>query len=180
MSIEHKAYIFDFDEFSKELKPILETSIKSGDISQLRAFIISNKAYLSDPYKGEPLEDDWEYMIEDRDVHQYGDFALTKYYSPDSDQGIGYDWEKVQDILSSSIELEGSPLLGKPLGDFGEYFDPGKMGSYFQDESQVKASIKALRKLKDGLSEELQDVMGEFLKFLENVADDGKGIYVTF
>lgn len=178
--MEHKAYSFDFDKFEKELKPILEASIKSGDIDQLRAFIISNKPYLSDPYEGEPLEDDWEDMIEDRDAHQYGDFALTKYYSPDSDQGLGYDWEKVQDILSGSMRLNISPLLGKSLGESGEYFDPGKMGSYFQDNSEVKSNISVIEKLKDGLSGELRDAIGEFHKFLENVADEGKGIYVTF
>jgi hypothetical protein len=180
MSIEHKAYSFDFDEFSKELKPILEASIKSGDIDQLRAFIISNKPYLSDPYEGEPLGDDWEDMVEERDAHQYGDFALTKYYSPDSDQGLGYDWEKVQDILSGSMELHISPLLGRPLGEPGEYFDPGKMGSYFQDNSQVESSIRVLEKLKDCFSGELRGAIGEFHEFLENVSDEGKGIYVTF
>jgi len=180
MSMEHRAYGFDFDEFSRELKPILEPSIKSGGIDQLRAFIISNKPYLSDPYEGGALGDDWEDMIEDKDPHQYGDFALTKYYSPDKDQGLGYEWEKLQGIISGSMELHISPLLGKPLGEFGEYFDPGKMGAYFQDNSQVRNSISILKEIKGGLPDEIRDALSEFHVFLESVAYEGKGVYVTF
>ena len=180
MSIEHKAYIFDFEGFSKELRPILVASLKSGNIDQLRAFIISNKSALSDPYEGEPLEDDWEDMIEDRDVHQHGDFALTKYYSPLLDEGLGYGWENVQDILSNSIEFKVSPLLGEPLGDSGEYFDPGKMGSYFQDNGQVKNSLSVLKEFENKLSENLNVDYDKFLHFLESAADENRGVYVTF
>jgi hypothetical protein len=178
--MEHKAYIFYFEEFSKELRPILGASLKSGNIDQLRAFIISNKSTLSDPYKGEPLEEDWENMIDDWDVHQYGDFALTKYYSPAMDEGLGCGWENVQDILSSLIELKVSPLLGEPLGDSGEYFDPGKMGSYFQDNGQVKNSLSVLGEFEDALSESLNDDFDIFRQLLESAANENKGVYVTF
>lgn len=64
MSLEHKAFVFDFYGFRGELKPILESSLLSGDISSLYEFIIANKDILVDPYQGETLDESWEDMIE--------------------------------------------------------------------------------------------------------------------
>lgn len=180
MSMEHKAYIFDFDAFSKELKPIIEAGLQSGKVGQIRAFILSNKSSLCDPYEGEPLEDDWEDMIEDKDIHQYGDFAITKYYSPTEDEGIGYDWEELQDVISAKSDIKYSPILGVPLGLEHELFDPGKMGSYFQNNAQVKDSLSVIRGIEGALSESLKEAMIGFRNLLEKAASIEKGIYVTF
>lgn len=178
--MEHKAYIFDFKEFSKELKPILEASLQSGNVDQLRAFILSNKSFLSDPYEGEALEDDWEDMIKDRDVHQFGGFAATKYYSPTQDGGMSYDWESIENIVPPGLETMFSPLLGVPLGLADEYFDPGKMGSYFQDSAQVKDSLRIIDKIESFVSENLKETLSGFRKLLEQAAGEDKGLYVTF
>ncbi|NMZ19019.1 hypothetical protein HBO08_18560 [Pseudomonas rhodesiae] len=58
MSFEHKAFIFDFDSFDSELRPLLEASLRSGNIEPLRCFILSNKELLVDPYEGDALDDD--------------------------------------------------------------------------------------------------------------------------
>jgi hypothetical protein len=141
--MEHKAFIFDYDSFSRELKPILETALQSGNSERLIVFIEANHAQLKDPYEGEPLDENWMETIDSQDPHQFGDFALTKYYDPANDTGLGADWQRVQDILPQ--DLTESPILGTPLGPKGNLFDPGKMGSYFQANDQVSRNIEYLR-----------------------------------
>ena len=53
-------------------------ALRSGDCGQLVEFIELERAELTDPYEGEPLPPDWEQLLEQKDTHQYGDFALTK------------------------------------------------------------------------------------------------------
>jgi hypothetical protein len=89
MSLSHRAFIFDHHLFQRELRPILEAALTSGAVAPLRQFIEENLPYLKDPNDGAPLEEGWEQHLEVRDVDQYGDVALTKYYSPDLNGGIG-------------------------------------------------------------------------------------------
>ena len=63
MSLEHKAFIFDAGKFSNELKPHLEADLRTGQSGQIRAFIISNLSFLTDPYEGEELDEYWEDTI---------------------------------------------------------------------------------------------------------------------
>lgn len=180
MSFEHKAFIFDDDGFSSELKPLLESSLRSGNADQIRMFVVSNKPSLTDPYEGEPLDDDWENMIEDKDAHQYGDFALTKYYSPIDDRGLGSEWERVQKMFPDNSGLSFSPVLGMPVGTDSEFFDPGKMGSYFQSNSEVRESLNRMKKLEEMVPDDLLDPFEEFKSLLEQAVNEKKGIYVTF
>lgn len=180
MSFEHKAFIFDFSAFTRELKPLLESSLCSGDFDKVRNFIVDNKSVLVDPYEGEPLGETWEDMIEDRDIHQYGDFALTKYYSPTDDQGLGGEWETFQESISNFRKLDFSPFLGLPLGVDGNFFDPGKMGSYFQTEDEVGESLIKIKEVDWELGNELLDSLKGYTELLERAAREKKGIYVTF
>lgn len=50
MRLEHKAFVFDFYGFRGELKPVLESSLRSGDTRSLFEFIVANKDILVDPY----------------------------------------------------------------------------------------------------------------------------------
>lgn len=180
MSLEHKAFIFDFDTFDRELRPLLESSLHSGDIEPLRCFIVSNKKFLVDPYEGDSLDDDWEDMIEDKDAHQYGDFALTKYYFPKDDQGVGGKWVELQEIISNRGKLNISPFLGAPVGIDGEFFDPGKIGSYFQTTNEVIESLKKIREVKGELKDDLLEELKRYEGCLNQAAFDKKGVYVTF
>ena len=74
--MEHKAFIFDYGQFERELLPVLHDALASGECRALISFIRRNIDSLTDPSEGEPLTDDWEGMIEMKDAHQYGDFAL--------------------------------------------------------------------------------------------------------
>ncbi|ROL70990.1 hypothetical protein BK634_07525 [Pseudomonas chlororaphis] len=180
MSYEHKAFIFDIDGFNRELKPLLEGSLRSGNIDQVRDFIISNKQSLVDPYEGFALEDDWEDMIESKDVHQYGDFALTKYYSPTDDRGLGLWWSVSQELFSDESKLRFSPFLGVPLGSDENFFDPGKMGSYFQTQNEVSESLSKVLEVEGKVPDDALEAVREFKKMLEQAIDEKKGVYITF
>ena len=80
------------------------------------SFINANLGDLRDPYEGEPLGADWESLIETGDAHQYGDVALTKYYDPLADIGLGASWERVQELVANDPTLMESPILGSTIG----------------------------------------------------------------
>ncbi len=65
--IEHRAFLFQFDQFERELLPILQAALAAGDCTDLVAFIRQNIGELADPYEGRPLGEDWEKMIESPD-----------------------------------------------------------------------------------------------------------------
>jgi hypothetical protein len=151
----------------------------SGDAKGLIVFINNNLGDLKDPYEGQPLESDWEAMIETTDSHQYGcgDFALTKYYDPLEDIGLGLEWESVQDAISSDANLAESPILGSTVGPSEGPFDPGKMGSYFQSLHQVRRNHQYLLNLsKKGGSTDLS----KSIQMLSQAENAEKGLYVTF
>lgn len=180
MSIEHKAFVFDIDAFNSELRMLLESALNSGNIDKIREFIISNKEFLSDPCDGGKLDDDWEIMIEDKDAHQYGDFALTKYYSPLEDMGLGSEWQRIESMFFSNSDTTASPFLGVPVGSSCEFFDPGKMGSYFQSVKEVRESLDKLVGLESVLPDDLVDAFEQFKGVLERALKQNKGVYVTF
>jgi hypothetical protein len=134
----HKAFLFDFEAFDRELRPTLERALADGGCAELVVFIRDHVPSLRDPYEGEPLGAAWEAMIETPDAHQFGDFALTKYYTPRDDIGLGYDWEDVQASLGPPSPHHMSPILGRTLGPPEQPFDPGKLGSYFQSATDVE------------------------------------------
>jgi len=173
--MEHKAFCFDFQAFDSELRPILEEALSSGECGRLVRFVQDHLSDLTDPYEGDPLEDDWESLIEEADAHQYGDFALTKYYDATADIGLGRAWDEIQDGIDDHPELTDSPILGSVVGPRVEPFDPGKMGSYFQSEAQVRKNRQFLTALgKDS------DAFRQAIHMLRQAEEANKGLYVTF
>lgn len=179
MSMEHKAFAFDYDSFNGELGRLLRHSLESGHTEGLVEFIEANRDDLTDPYEGDPLDEDWQEMVETADAHTYGDFALTKYYDPTEDHGLGYDWDTLEELLDAEAG-GGAPLvLGTPFGPAGKLFDPGKMGSYFRSPAEVKehlAQVERLATEKPELAERLRPLA----EMLRPAADAGRGLYVTF
>jgi hypothetical protein len=174
MSMLHKAFVFDERAFRAELRDPLKRALRDGDVAPLRAFIETHRDRLSDPYEGEPLGHDWESQIEYKDAHQYGDFALTRYYQPAEDHGLGDDWQEVGELLEEH-GLSEEILLGTPLDDF----DPGKQGSYFQDPATVSEN---LRKLDEIIHSEpaLTARLAHLRAMLDAAARRAMGLYVTF
>ena len=140
MSMEHKAFVFDYAAFERELRPTLLRALASGESADLVRFIDRAQCEFSDPYEGRPLRDDWQGALSNRDVHEYGDYALTKYYDPACDIGLSYDWQEVALELESH-GLSEMILLGSALESGGRVFDPGRMGSYVQSAVQVVANL---------------------------------------
>src|SRR5262245_55922903 len=91
MSIEHKAYLFRFDEFQEELAGLLHRSLRTGEIGPLRGFINRHRASLTDQATEEPLAEDWEEeYARESDVQQYADLALTRYYDLTDNLGLSH------------------------------------------------------------------------------------------
>lgn len=174
--MEHRAFVFDYQAFDEQLKPILERALTTGDTGELVDYIESNRAGLQDPYEGASLDGEWEEMVETKDAHQYGDFALTGFYDPRDELGLGEDWEHIQELLLQELGTD-APVLGNTVGPSGRYFDPGKMGSYFQSAQQVKHNLEKVREL-SAEKPELSSDLDELEEMLE--AAVGKGLYVTF
>lgn len=178
MSMLHKAYIFDFESFDRELKPLLESALRSQDGGALVDFVSSSIGCLVDPYEGEPLTKDWLNMVEVQDIHQIGDFAITKYYNPKDDIGLGDGWESIQELLPADVRFEISPILGSPVGSEQGVFDPGKMGSYFQSRDQVNASLDLLGRMHTRSTR--SKVMSDAIEMIRKAKTAASGLYVTF
>lgn len=174
--MEHKAFVFDYESFEQELRPSLDAALASGDTSPLKSFIDGNLEALCDPYEGQPLGIDWASHVEVKDAHQFADFALTKYYDPCADIGLGSAWERVHRLAASPLRTE-SPVLGTTVGPSSARFDAGKMGSYFQSSKKVRENHEALLKLATRAGSADLD---RALKMLEVAAKRNAGLYVTF
>lgn len=171
MSMQHKAFRFDWNGFDAELRTLLYDALLTNDPSHLVTFINSALSKFSDPYEGQKLGPDWMQMLsEHSDVHEIGDFALTGFYDPTKDLGIGNAWIAFDKSLN---DVQRNALLGWTIGPATNPFDPGKMGSYVQTTTDVVRSRSVLRDLKD-------DRLAEFVNLLNLCASSGHGVYVTF
>ncbi len=170
--MEHKAFVFEFNGFQRELRPLLEGALASDNPASLIAFIKADLWSFRDPYEGDPVADDWEVLMEIKDVHQYGDFALTKYYDPGADIGLGWEWEEIRLVLERELGTSAA-VLGHPIAAQGRVFDPGKMGSYFQSERDVQRNLAQI----EGLEEPR---LNPLVRLLKKAKAEEAGLYVTF
>ncbi|MGL5806515.1 MAG: hypothetical protein ACRC2R_05385 [Xenococcaceae cyanobacterium] len=179
MSIDHKAYVFNYDRFQIELKDIIEEALASGNPNELITFIKNNLSYLKDPCEGKPLDGFWQDAIGILEVDNYGDFALTKFYQPQNCIGLGDKWSEIDDLLCFEFGELSLITLGKLLGTKENYFDPGKMGSYFQSPQQVQTNLIRLEDTLEQRPELLQHLVS-VVNMLKEASNLGKGLYVTF
>jgi hypothetical protein len=178
MSMEHSAFLFDYQKFSRELRPILVKALQDQNTLVLLQWIEKHREQLVDPYEGNPLEANWEQQLPSKTVHVYGDFALTKYYDPLDSIGLEYEWIEIGEYLDKVGSRE-AVILGTALGPEREPFDPGGMGSYFQTEATVRSNLGEVEQLirdnPTGL-DKLQPVA----TMLRAAAKAERGLYVTF
>lgn len=177
--MEHKAFIFDHQAFTTQLSKSLANALLTEQSEGLVAFINENLASLKDPYEGLPLDSEWETLLEFKDVHQYGDFALTKFYDPSDDIGLGLNWQNIENILESDNDENLSILLGKPFGPPNNYFDPGKMGSYFQNEDEVYLNLKRVENIINQ-KPQIGKPLEELTLMLNKAVELKRGLYITF
>ena len=173
----HKAFLFDYESFERELRMALEVALESGECTGLLCFINDNRARLKDPNEGEPLAENWMDLIETEDAHQFGDFALTKFYDPRTDIGLGAQWEAAHSLTCEIADLPFSPLLGGTLGPPHDPFDPGKCGSYFQSAALAAQNYAFLQKLAEA---DAGGVLTDSLTMLRRAVQSRTGLYVTF
>jgi hypothetical protein len=171
MSISHKAFAFDWKTFeSDELHTLIVQALESEQLLPLIRYIENHRAKLKDPYKGKPLDLNWQEMLENRDINEYSDFALTHFYNPAADMGVAEEWTELDKLLS---EAERLALLGFPIRSENNIFDPGRMGSYFQAPAQVSASL--------GIVNELAiEAIESYKELLKICCQSDLGVYVTF
>ena len=170
MSMCHKAYALDYALFSRELAPVLFDALATGHTSELSSFVDTHTKALTFPWDASPLPEDWESALHVGDVHEIGDLALTMYYDADDDCGLQELWSGIDDQLPDAAR---PCLLGTPFGPPENLFDPGRMGSYFQDPSEVVRSRDVVGTLSS------YD-LSRFLALLEGAARSSRGLYVTF
>jgi hypothetical protein len=175
--MQHKAFLFDYAAFDRELRPLLEGALYSGSTRELLSFLESNLHRLRDPYEGEPLNAEWHTLIQTPDIHHYGDFALTKYYDPTADIGLGTAWEEVQESLARDSRLATSPILGRTVGPDNDPLDPGKMGAYFQSPELVHANWLYLSHF---AKKHPSDSLNKAVQMLHQATQAKKGLFVTF
>lgn len=178
--MEHQAFLFDWNSFAKELSALLDNSLKTDNREMLIVFIKTMLNHLKDPYTGELLGSTWQDTLEIKDVHHYGLLALTKYYDPFHNIGLGYNWIRIQDLLeNANIEsaLVSSIVLGEPFGPEDNYFDPGKMGTYFQSEKQVNQNLQKLHKIAKQ-NPHLSNALEDLLQMLTLATESHQGLVI--
>src|SRR6059058_715754 len=98
--MSHRAYAFNWQSFERdELHDILAAALESGDPRSIAEYIEAHREAVKDPYQGHPIAPDWQATLANRDVHEYGDFALTRFYNPADDRGIGEPWLQIDSTL---------------------------------------------------------------------------------
>jgi hypothetical protein len=169
--MQRKAFRFDCEAFDTELRERLHNALLTNDAAQLASYINSATSEFSDPYEGEALTADWTQVLSDpNDVHELGDYALTRFYDPTADFGIGDAWIAVDESLS---DVQRNAILGLAIGPATNSFDPGKMGSYVQTRNDVVKSRSVLREVND-------ERLAKYINLLDQCASSGHGVYVTF
>jgi hypothetical protein len=94
------------------------------------------------------------------------------------DYGLVYDY---LDLAKRLPEADLTALLGTPFGPHGAYFDPGRLGSYFQTPQEVVRSLARVRRIDlSNIDEDQRESWPQFRKLLEKCAKAGSGLYVTF
>ena len=170
--MEHKAYVFDYDRFHTELAPVLWGALETGNIGKLKRFTDKNRDRLTDPWEGQPLAKDW---VAPDDVHELGDYALTAYYDPTADVGLGEEWERAQRrVLKRIPGEEDAVVLGYPFGPDDAAFDPGRMGSFFRSAESARQHLGAV------LAADAPNKLAAVETMLRRAVDAGQGLYVTF
>ena len=137
----HHAFIFDWPTFERELLPAISAGL-AGDLEPLRGFARDQRGLLVNPLNGEPIT---EQDLHSEDVDWLGEIAMTRYFDPTADHGLGTSWETLIQALDADQQ---QLLLGEPISVEGRSFSPGTV---FQSNGRVRLAHRQLKEL--GLAE---------------------------
>jgi hypothetical protein len=170
--------VFDCDGYERELRPILDESLRGGSLEPLRAFIQRHREALKNPHDGQPLAEDWESRLGSRDAHQYGDLAMTRFYEPSSNVGLGEEWDATEDVLTG-VGVRGAILLGKLIGPRENLFDPREFQvCYLQSARMVQENSRRLEELLRRRLD-LEATLAQAVRLFEPAAEIGRGLYIV-
>lgn len=163
MSIEHKAYVFDTKNFNKELRKIILISGNTKNQSLLKNFINSKIGVVKSPYSGDLINIGWEKELENGDIQELADFAITCYYSPGEEMGISYAWDAVLTTLNRLPLKFNSDyyILGNTLETEIFKLDPGGMGLGFINAEDIPKMYNELNNLKEDFIEKSSLISSE-------------------
>ena len=196
--MEHKAFIVDTQGFNKELSPLILTSGQTGDTQPLKEFITNHMGKARSPYTGELLECDWENELENGDVQELADFAMTCYYLPEADRGLVYSWDGLLEALRQMpIEWDAEYcILGRPLETASFTLDPGRMGTGFVQAEDIPAIFRELAAHKELLiaqglpsseetlyeltAAELTEAFDQLISLYKDAMEKNCGLLMTF
>lgn len=166
MSKPHLAFVFDEAAFRRDLAPLLD---RHEDVA-LESFINDHRARLRDPETGEALGLSWREKSENEGFARRAALALTAFYDPTANIGLGSAAEKLRfslmDLYPEGRVFVGGGLLGVPEG-------------YFQSAGYVAASVVILERLR--AEHRLKaDIIDPVLAMLQMAASAGHGLYLIF
>lgn len=177
MSMNHKAYVFKYNEFNIELLPVLVNSLRENNSEKLIHFINNNVDYLTNIYNYDSLNPDWASEFNQEDVQICGDIALTKYYDLSDDLGLGGEWDFIFDTLKN-CGLDAQKLtLGSVIGD-KEKFDPGLMGSFFQSTEDILFNKEIIKNYSE--RNKYLDIFTDLENIFNTAYSNKSGLYITF
>jgi hypothetical protein len=174
----YHAFLFDYDGFACELKPLVEECLRSGTTPPLEAFIERNRCALRSVMTGEPLAENWRAEIEGGGPTDYAELALTKYYDEEADNLVMGKWRRFVEAFNQVGGRE-EIALGEVIGPPECIFDPTSQGSFFQSRNEVERHLEIINgwlELEESLPEELMELRDMF----QTARDAGRGLYVKF
>lgn len=148
MSIEHRAYLFDYQAFAEELEETLTTALEDLSISGLRGWIDERRALLRMPHAGTPLPVNWWEALESslRDYDAYFDDVerriliriqrLAKIclgrYTEEENLGLSYGFDALGAYLESIptvARMANELICGTLFGPPGRRLDLSALGT---------------------------------------------------
>jgi hypothetical protein len=148
MSIDHKAYLFRYDEFRKELADVLYQALQTEIAHPLRAFVSRYHSSMTDLATAKSLGEDWEEKWgHEADVQCYADLALTRYYDLTGSLGLSYGFIALAAYLRSLptfAQYTDCLIGGRLFGPKGKRLDPGQMGTGLLSPEEVARFARLL------------------------------------
>ncbi len=131
MSISHKAYLFDYSSFERELSHTLYRALDENNFRGLVEFINADISRFTDPADEQPLNPGW---VGERElnVQWCADIALSAYHDWTDIHGLGHGYDALDAYLRivPAIGKDADLFLGGSLfGPPGKRLDPGCMGT---------------------------------------------------
>ena len=173
MAMEHKAFGFRWNSFREALLPRFYLYLE-GRVDEVADFARAEAGDLFDPYEGMPLRVEQVNEALVRGEHDFiAEAALTAFYAPSEDVGVGYEYLDVHSRLEALGANYAGLLHGSTLSHAGKLFDPGKMGTFFCDLDEAESKSRLVSTIQDA----------NLRRLLEPMAEAGLaagGLFITF